>query len=413
MTLDPVHVEEIAALARLISRDVEDDDHDDVAERVWDHYLDPLEREGRRLLEPVDEQAKRMVAIDDIGLTDSPFATAHGLDAGTLNPTTYHNGAVVDLAHAAMARDPSDHDLHRHRSIVGTIHLNATDRRVLEEWITFDEGYCRRKWLHAPRVDRFVEGVVHTLALYHAESAHALEHFEHVEDLLILDGPIYPKELLRWEDRHPELRERLVADVLPTEIVQAYVDIVSQCLEADIPLAGFVKNPSSNRLTRSIRSVGHPAPWFNDAAFFRRILDPTGAVDRPMDYLACTNWFISRAGTDRAFSRTGSAAVDLAFSHRREDYEVTFMAIFDPRDGIVYRLEAPLGWTRDPEMRDRLTRYCLREIAAERGPPRAVAKADTLARIGRGQKQSLRRALEAEWETVLDRTYDDRRWGAE
>lgn len=413
MTLDPVHVDEIAALARLIERDVDDDEHDDFAERVWTEFLDPLRHDGRVVLEPVEEQTRRRARIDEIALSPSPFPTRHGIDAGTINPTTFHNGAVIDVAHAAMAREPSDHELHRRRSIVGTIHLNDRTVAVPDEWVEFDDGYGRRKWLQAPRVRRFAEGVVHTLSLYHAESEHATSHLDQVDDVLILDGPIYPKEILRWEDRHRELRDRLVSDVLPGEVVQSYVDLIATALERQVPLLGFVKNPSSNRLTRAIRDAGKPAPWFNDAAFFRHVLDPTGAVDRPQDHLACTNWFVSRAGTDRAFAESGGRSIDLSFDAPAWRFEVTFMAVYDPRDGIVYRAEAPHGVTADPDARERLTRLLLREIAAERGPPRAVRKADRLARIGRGEKRSLRRAIESEWDTTVDRTYDDLRWGIE
>lgn len=411
MTLDPVHVDEIAALARLIERDVDDTDHGELAEQVWDSWLDPLRDDGRVVYEPLDEQGRRRVAIDDVGLIEPPFATCHGIDAGTMNPTTFQNGAVIDVAHAAMAREPSDQDLHRNRSIVGTIIQGGRSMTVPETWDAFDAGHCRRKWLRVPAVNRFAEGVVHTLALYHAESDHALSHLDRVEDVLLLDGPVYPKELLRWEDRHQELRDRLHAEVVPSRVIQAYIDLVTECLDRDIPLLGFVKNPASNRLTRAVRGAGHPAPWFNDAAFFRRILADGASVERAADHLAYTSWFVSRAGTDRTFAADEPIGLDIAFPNDRTDYEVTTMAIYDHRDGVVYTAEAPRGVTADPARRDRLTKLVLREVAAERGPPRAIAKADSLARIGRGEKRSLREAIESEWNTRVDRTYDDLRWG--
>lgn len=411
MTLDPVHVDEIAALARLIERDVDDTDHGELADQVWETWLDPLTHDGRVVFEPLDEQERLRVAIDDIGLIEPPFPTCHGVDAGTMNPTTFRNGAVIDVAHAAMAREPSDQDLHRKRSIVGTIIHGGQSVAVPERWQPFDEGYGRRKWLRVPRVDRFAEDVVHTLALYHAESDHALAHLDRVEDALLLDGPIYPKELLRWEDRHQELRDRLHAEVVPGQVIQAYIDLATECLDRNLPLLGFVKNPASNRLTRVIRSSGHPAPWFNDAAFFRQILAPGSSVDRTADHLVYTSWFVSRAGTDRTFAADEPITLDVSFPRDRSAYEVTTMAVYDPRDGVVYTVEAPRGITEDADVRERLTKQVLRGVAAERGPPRAVAKADSLARIGRGEKRSLREAIESEWNTRVDRTYDDLRWG--
>jgi len=55
----------------------------------------------------------------------------------------------------------------------------------------------------------------------------------------------------------------------------------------------------------------------------------------------------------------------------------------------------------------------LSEVAAERGPPRAVAKADELARISAGEKTSLRRKFEHEFDSDSWRTYDSIRWAGE
>lgn len=411
MTLDPVHVEEISALASEISRDVDDREHDDIAERVWNDWLDPLVSNGRTVLEPIDEQLRETVAIDDAALRDRPYPTVHGLDAGTMNPTTFVNGAVVDVAHAAMAVDPSDHDLHRRRSIVGAIHRHDATTRIPDAWERFDDGYARRRWLQAPRVDRFAEGVAHALALGVAETSHATDHLDAVDHALVLDGPIYPKELLRWPDRHAELREVWVSESLPREVIQSAVSLVSTAMDRELALLGFVKNPASNRLTRAIRSAGVGAPWFNDAGFFRRVLDPADDVERPRDYLGYTNWFVSRAGTDGTVLTDES--LGLSFAADRDRFAVTFMVIYDPRDDVIYRVEAPHGIVTSRNERERIRRLVLREVAANRGPPTAVAKADALARIGRGQKQTVRRLLERAWDTDVDATYDDLRWGTE
>ncbi len=408
MTLDPVHVDGIASLAGQLDSTADDDEHDRLADRVWAEFLDPLQADGSVVLEPIDALHRRRVEIEAIALLDPPYPTSHGLDAGTLNPTTYRNGAVVDLAHAAMAREPSDHDLHRARSIVAANHF-SNGAQTATDWETFDEEYCRQRWIAAPRVDRFAEAVVHSLALYRAESAHALEYFSEVEDLLLLDGPIYPKDLLRWQDRHRELRDRLVSERLPREIVTAYLDLVERARTADRPVVGFVKNPSSNRLTRTLRTAGLPAPWFNDSALFRRILAPDAGREGSAESLRYTNWFHSRAGTDGTFATDGGI-LDLDVP---AGAGVTFMAVLDPRDGTVYRVEAPAGVTEDADRRERITTMVLRGVSAERGPPRAIAKADALARIGRAERRSLREVVADRWDTEVDRTYDDRRWGTE
>ncbi|TKX76404.1 nuclease, partial [Halorubrum sp. SD626R] len=52
MTLDPIHVENIARLAYGIASDVDTTDHDDLAVRVWDEWLPGLRRDGRTVIEP-------------------------------------------------------------------------------------------------------------------------------------------------------------------------------------------------------------------------------------------------------------------------------------------------------------------------------------------------------------------------
>jgi hypothetical protein len=92
-------------------------------------------------------------------------------------------------------------------------------------------------------------------------------------------------------------------------------------------------------------------------------------------------------------------------------YEVTFFAVCDPREDLVFRVEAPAALTEDPDRRARLRKQVLADVAAERGPPRAVAKADELARMGTGETVALREAIEARLDSERQTTYDDTRWG--
>ena len=410
MTLDPVHVEEVADLAGLLGRRVDDRDHDDLARTAFEEWLDPLVLDGRTVLDPLDERRLRAVAVDDVALVDDPYPTVHGLDSGTINPTTFKNGLVLDVAHAAMAADPSDLDLHRARSLVTTVHANDPTLSLDFDWVRRDEGYFRRKILHAPRVNRYAEGVVHALALYLAESSHALEHADAVSDCLLLDGPLYPKELLNWQDRDAELGA-LTTEAKPRAIVENYVRLVEQLLDRDVAVAGFVKNPSAKLITRTLREKGVDAPWVDDTAFFTRLLEPSD--DAPDGHrLTFTNWFRSRGGSDRTLAADGDA---LGVDRRRDpdDYEVTFFVVYDPREDLCYRIEAPAGLTRDADARDRLTRQILRDVAVSRGPPTVVERADALARIGVDEKAALRRKFEERLNSAFVRTYDDVRWDAE
>ena len=409
MTLDPIHVENIAQLAYGIANDVDTSDHEDLSGAVWDDWLTGLRRDGRTVIEPVGDHALRRVAIDDVALSERPFETTHGLDSGTINPTTFKNGLVVDVAHAAMAAEPTDLDLHRDRTIVATVHSGDSTSGFDGDWSERDEGHTRQRVLHAPRVNRYAESVVHALALYLAEGTHALDHADRVEDLLVLDGPIYPKELFTWEDRDPELGE-LALEAKPRAVVENYVRLVERFVERDVPLAGFVKNPSSGTIVRTLARKGFEPPWPDDTALFTALLERHENGERVDSELTYTTWFHSRGGADRRMSADADAlGVDRELDPTL--YEPTFAIIYDPRTDVTYKLEAPYAFTRDADLREALIRQALADVATTRGPPAAVKKADELARISTGEKTALRRKFEERFDSDQQATYDDHRWG--
>ena len=413
MTLDPVHVDGIARLAGRVSRGVDEDDHQDLAETVWAEFLDPLYDGGDAVLEPLDERARYQATVDGLALRDPPFPTQHGLDSGTINPTTFKNGLVLDVSQAAMAAVPSDLELHRGRTIVMTVHSND-DTYLLgeDDWTMGDGGYVRERALHAPRVDRYEESVVHALALYLAESEHALEQTDIVDDLLVLDGPLYPTGLLKWTVRDTSLADLLEEDEQPRDIVANYLELVERFVDRDVPLVGFIKNSSSSAITQTVREKTN-APWANDNAFFNRILARRDDEGEPLtDVLTFTNWFRSRVGTDQIVA-ADSDALGIERVLDPECYEVTFFVVYDPRDDLCYRVEAPYAFTRDEDLRDRLRMQVLHEVAAESGPPLAVAKADELARIDAGANEQLRGRIEQELDSERHREYDDKRWGVD
>jgi len=411
MTLDPVHVDGIARLAGQVGRSVDDREHGDVAETAWTDFLDPLYADGDPVLEPMDSLARRRVPVADAALQEPPFPTQHGLDAGTINPTTFKNGLVLDVSQAAMAAVPSDVDLHRARTIVMTVHTNDRTADLSDDWRMDDEGYARRRILHAPRVDRYEQTVVHALALYLAESQHALDQAEVVSDLLVLDGPIYPTGLLKWRERDPELRKLLTGADVPRQVIGTYLELVETFVERGVPIVGFVKNSASKAITRVLRDdLG--APWVDDEALFRQVLERRDADgELRTDALTFTNWFRSRVGTDAMVADLETLSIDRDQSLPPAAYEVTFMVVYDPRDDLIYRVEAPAAITTDDATRDRLTDQVLRGVAAERGPPEAVGKADALARIDRRGKEALRERIEREFDTRRQQSYDDKRWG--
>lgn len=412
VTLDPIHVETIARLAERIADDTDDTDHDDLAMTIFEEWLDPLVEEGIRVVEPLESQTLKRVRIDDVALADSPYGTVCGLDSGTINPTTFKNGLVLDVAHAAMAADPSDIELHRSRTVIAAVHTSDHRDGRDHDWIEYDEGYSRKRVLSVPRVNRFAEGIVHALSLYLAESEHALEHESAVEELLVLDGPLYPKELLSWEDREAEL-QAIARDAKPRSVLENYLELVERFVGSDRALVGFVKNPTARTITGALADAELPVPWADDTAFFTRLLDPgPRAADgrRRRDVLTFTSWFVSRGGPDGTVSDVGDA-LGLDRELDPEAYTVTFFVVYDPRSDLCYKIEAPRAITDDPETRAAITRQVLAEIAAHEGPPIAVAKADELARISAAEKASLRRRFEEKLDSDRLRSYDGQRWG--
>lgn len=414
MTLDRIHVDTIAHLASAIADGVDDSDYEEIAEEVWMDFLDPLYEDGRVVIEPLDEDCheRRFTPMEEAAVAERPFETTHGVDSGTMNPTSFKNGLVLDVAQAAMASDPSDLDLHRARTILVTVHTNdVTFSTNSSDWYRYDDKHSERRVLKVPQSRRFADETVHELALSLAESHHALEHADEVSELLILDGPLYPKRLLNWGTRDRD-RRRMAHEEQVTEAVRNYVELVETLIEREVPVVGFVKNPTSGYITRTLSKKGMDTPWPDDTALFTRLLEQREDGERLTDALTFTSWFLSRGGADEPMSTDGDAP-GVERDLDRKLYEVTFMMLYDPRTDVLFKVEAPRAFTDDRELRKQLTTQILSEVASEEGPPVAVSKADEIAGIGRGEKASLRRQFEDQFDSEYVRTYDDVRWPEE
>jgi hypothetical protein len=427
MTLDPVHFDGIASLARRIRTDVDTEEHRDIAEETWREFLDPLYGDGGVVLEALDEQSRKAAPLEELALQESAFETVHGLDSGTINPRTFKNGLVLDLAQAALSATPSDLDLHRSRTVITSVHSNDASVDHSTDWTKWDAGFSRGRIVHTAPLARDQERVVHGLSLYLAESHHALEHAGRIDDLLVLDGPLYPKGLVQWLDRHASLADLVTEDELVGEVLENYVRLVERFVEKDVPLAGFVKSPASQALVQALGDRGRPTPWASDAAFFSQVLERREfdgeEYERVTDDLTWTNWFTSTLGADGVFAdweglrpsgnRTESDDGDELGVERELDasaYEVAFFVLYDPRTDLVHKVELPCAFAEDAEVREAVERYVTSQVAAEAGPPKPVGKADELARIGADEKRELVRKLEASFDSREDQNYDDERW---
>ncbi|MBS3760042.1 DNA double-strand break repair nuclease NurA [Halodesulfurarchaeum sp.] len=438
MTIDPVHYDGIASLADRIRHDADPEAHRDLAETVWADHLDPLRKDGAAVLEPIDSVTRRAAPIEDLALQESPFGTAHGLDSGTINPTTFKNGLLLDLAQAAMSAVPSNLGLHRARTYIMPVHSNdATVDHATDGWIPFDEDHGRGRIVQTEALARDEERIVHGLALYLAESHHALQHADAVEEVLFLDGPLYPKGLVHWRGRHGSIGDLAGENDLVAEVLQNYVDLVEDFLDRGVPLVGFVKSPQSRGLIRTLAETGRPSPWASDAAFFTQVLEQregetepqargssqqervggpqaggTGQRGRVTEDLTWTGWFRSRLGADGVFSAP-ETELGVTRSRPATDYEITFFVVYDPRTDLLFKAELPGGFAEESAVRSAVEQAVLRGVAAERGPPLPIAKADELARIGAEGKAELVRRLEVAFNTTEDRNYNYERWGRE
>lgn len=397
MTLDPVHYDGIAMLTRQVDADFDDSTQDETADDLWS-ALDPLYMDGERKLYPVGSLERRCVPYEEMALVEDEYPSQHGLDSGTLNPTRFENGLVVDVAHAAMASEPSDLDLHRMRTVVESVYSSDHSASLGEEGVSFDDDSADGFVVQAPsRMSRLQKEVVHAYALYLAESRHALTHLDEVDDLLILDGPLYPKGVVKWVGEG----EAVVADAEPTmEVLENYTTIVERSVERGVPVVGFVKNPSGGQVVRALSGC----PWMDDASFFRF------ALQSEEDVLTYTNWFVSEFYVDRGEPFSSHPARWTEGELDEEEYRPAYMVVHDPRDSLVFKAETPLAFARDEEVRRALTRQLLKEVALN-GVPRAVSKADSLARVESGQRRELLRSLEQSLGVERDRGFDEERWG--
>ncbi|MFB6284393.1 MAG: DNA double-strand break repair nuclease NurA [Halobacteria archaeon] len=416
MALDPVHFDGIKHLSTRINSDYDTSEQNDYAERLW-KLLDPLLIEGEKVFEPVEDLKRLRADPEDSALSSDQYPTQHGIDSGTLNPRVMDNGLIIDVAHAAAGSVPGDLDLHRQRTVIASVYSGDSTAIFDEDWISFDMNSSRGRVVQVPGdLKRRIRDAVHSYALYLAESIHALRTFDKAEDLVILDGPLYPKNLLN----HLETKNsRLERSNLTEKVLDNYLELTRRSVESDIPLLGFVKNVGSRTLVKGINESDGmaPCPWSNDDALLRRVLDGEGHGDN--DDLFFTNWFrdgLPPVNGDPSVLDTGTEAPESGGKLLEgDDFEPMDLSpccffIRDPRRDRLFKVEALRYFVEDATVREKITKQVLKEVAND-GVPRCVAKADELARIPVDQKKGLIDELETTMGTRENKGYDRERWG--
>lgn len=410
MTLDAVHFDAMADLIGRIDRPGRARDRFELAERLWNEGL--AEAVDRVPVEPLEPAERCSGSIDELANESSPFEVVTAVDGGSLNPTTFQNGLVVDVAHAAAASTPSDIPLHRRRTIVAAVHGPPAEVRTTD-WTSFDHDFGRARLVAAPRLDHEEETAVHGLSLETAEVTHAFDVAVDHGDCLLMDGSVYPASILHWADREGALAGALHTERAPRQVLQRCVDLVDRCREQQQPLVGVVKNWTARGIVRGLDEAPEldvgTVPWPTDASLFQQLL---AGISDDRTELRWTSWFAIEGGVATGLGRA-IEEYGLDADHAATTYDLAAMVVLDPREHLVFRVEAPRVFVENARLRERITQHVLAGVAREAGPPPTLRKADELARISRGTRRQLKLELERALATTEVPRYDDLRWGDE
>ena len=444
MTLEPVHMHKISELAERIDRSFEFDDPKTAADIY--RLLEELKVDGKVILKAVDRLFRGMVRTELMAQGEDPYPVTYACDSGSTNPKTYDSGLFVDFCHCGLAATPTDLDVQRCRTIVCAAYSSSRRiaMRATPGWETFDEGLGRAKLVTiAPdELKRKAPDMVHSFAMYLAESEHLLFMKDRLEpaSFFIMDGPIYPKQLMYWmvlDDAEVRIRQNPDA----RKILQNYIDVMDHFLEMKIPVIGFVKNPTDMQIMDSVRKKreAFDLPWMLDAQFFKNVLSlekaggtsGNGHEGRYSNnngnngnncrhygsrsaYLTYTNWFLqpNRYYEKMLKGTSPLAAGDMIQQKLRhrfspEDYALCFFMLYVPSKDVVFKVEAPYGLIKDDFLRMQITKKVLFDVSLH-GFPLTLTKADHLAKIRKVERQEIDKFFES---MSPDTTYNDTRWG--
>jgi len=443
MTLEPVHMHKISELAKRIDRSFELEE----PKTATDIYclLEELKIDGKVILKAVDRLFRGVVRTELMAQGEDPYPVTYACDSGSTNPRTYDSGLFVDFCHCGLAATPTDLDIQRHRTIVCAAY-SSSQRIAMQAtsgWENFDEELGRAKLVTiAPdELKRKAPDMVHSFAMYMAESEHILFMKDMIEpeSFFIMDGPIYPKQLMYWmvlNDEEVKIRHNENA----RKILQNYIDVMDHFLEKKQPLIGFVKNPTDMQIMDSVRKKkeAFDLPWLLDAQFFRNLLSPekvnstsgngnggSGGSNSKNNgkngkhsgsrntYITYTNWFIQ---PNRFYERMLNGTSPLAagdtlqqkLRHRfpPEDYALCFFMLYVPLKDVIFKVEAPYGLIKDDFLRMQITKKVLFDLSLN-GFPLTLTKADYLAKIRKVEREEIDKFFE---NMNPDITYNDTRW---
>lgn len=421
MTLEPVHIKEIHEIVDRI--DIcfkKDDDNCDDTENIL-NILDRLRRleyNGKIVLKAIGPVRRGKASIERMLQSEDPFPLTYSCDSGSTTAKTFDNGLYVDFCHCAMASTPSDLDVHGRRTIVAAAYT-ASDRvyiKTSDDWEIFDSGAGRKKIIRIQPglLNKKVTDILHDVALYLSESEHIIWMLDKIksESFFIMDGPIYPKRVMYWMVvSSDDVNIRI--DPSSSKIIQNYIDIMDYHIENMKPLVGFVKNPEDMQIMLALKKqdVGLDLPWLVDAQFFKNALslEKTGISRRDAEkYITYTNWFIQpNQFYEKMLKSTSPLVAELASGKfDAEDYALSFFMAYVPKLNTIFKIESPYGLIKNDEMRNRITRKVLYDLAMN-GIPKTLSKADSIAKIPVSERRHI---IDRFRNSKIDTNYNEIRW---
>ncbi len=372
-------------------------------------------------VEALGEPAYRRTRIDELGTwADDPWAgSTYGIDASTTRPMEYNNGLVVDAAHAktGVTGNGSDRGIERTGRVVATAYFDDADS-VLHE-ATFEREHVTAELVCFPPTaeePRNVSKSVSTIAQRLSESQQAVDSLDAVDGPLFLDGAVLPLGIAYWVLLdHAGLQSPAGAWNLPADILGNYAEVIDRQYKRDLPLIGIVKTSSMAQVLNTLREKisTHDirdddgrllsVPWVRDHQLMAEVL----RFD-DLEYLTYTSWFVSRGQSINGTRYDVLEPLADRLEHGDpEDYRRAFSYVRLPKTGDLLRIEAPSLMVRDETMRERVQLKALKEIAHRRGVPRAVHRADRLARISQENRDKIREMIDRS-EASYDHNWDGR-----
>ena len=420
-------MKEIAEIASGIEYSYTEKESQDIFEIF--KLLSELRADDKIILKSLGKLFRSTADMRRLSLADDEFKVTYSSDSGSTNPILFERGLFLDICHSAMASTPTDLNLHRKRTIVCTGFSSGKKTKLpeSENWKMFDEGFGRSKVIQIdPSALKIRAGrMVHDYSIYASESEHILWTQPDMDKsgFLIMDGPIYPKQLMYWMGTNSD-KVLIRYDKNAKKILQNYIDIMDYHLENKFPIIGFVKNPAETQIINLLREavkeekIFTELPWATDTQLFKAFLKPNDSEkeERGGDVgnrfkITYSNWFVQPNQFYDGEIKVNSPLVDETLGRKFEaaDYWPVFFMARVPFDGnqIVFKIESIYGLIKDDEIRRKTTKKILYELSAGM-IPETLLKADSIAKISAGEKREIREMFTKD---PAEKSYNEIRWG--